>query len=293
VARLRAPAAGLLALVLVAGGALVPTTARTDAGQLPSRLGDREYWQLIESLSEPAGHFQSDNLVSNERLFQQVVPALREMPRAGVYVGVAPDQNFTYIAALEPRVAFIVDIRRDNLLTHLMYKAIFELAGDRLTFASWLFSRETPLGVTRRSSVDVMMTAFADVPPDKRRFEANLRRIQEQLTHRHRFPLTGEDLQSLRHIYGAFAEHGPELTYATSQGRGRRNMPTFGQLQAMTDLAGDVQSYLGRDDAYQVVRNLQRRNLVVPVVGDFAGPKTLRALGAWLTARGAAVTAFY
>jgi hypothetical protein len=70
-------------------------------------------------------------------------------------------------------------------------------------------------------------------------------------------------------------------------------MPTFGQLQAMTDLAGDVQSYLGRDDAYQVVRNLQRRNLVVPVVGDFAGPKTLRALGAWLTARGAAVTAFY
>src|SRR5688500_14779631 len=70
--------------------------------QLPSRLSDREFWRLVTEFSEPNGYFQSDNLVSNERALQNVVPALREFPRGGVYVGVAPDQNFTYIVALEP-----------------------------------------------------------------------------------------------------------------------------------------------------------------------------------------------
>jgi hypothetical protein len=290
---LRAPIAGLVALALACSPAFAPVAARPAGPGLPSKLPDRDFWQLIASLSEPGGHFQSDNLVSNERLFQQVVPTLRAMPRGGVYVGVAPDQNFTYIAALEPRMAFIVDIRRGNLVAHLLYKAIFELAGDRAEFASWLFSRETPRGVDRRSPVEALMAAFARVPPDEARIERNVHRIQEHLVRRHRFPLTAQDLESLRYIYGMFGRHGPELTYATSQGRGRRNMPTFGQLQAMTDLAGDAQSYLGRDDAFQTVRDLQRRNLVVPVVGDFAGPRALRALGAYLSEHGAAVTAFY
>jgi hypothetical protein len=39
----------------------------------------------------------------------------------GVYVGVGPYQNFTYISALDPDIAFVVDIRRKNLLHHLLY----------------------------------------------------------------------------------------------------------------------------------------------------------------------------
>ena len=38
---------------------------------------------------------------------------------------------------------------------------------------------------------------------------------------------------------------------------------------------------------------MQERNLIVPVVGNFAGPKALRAVGRWVRERGAMVSAFY
>jgi hypothetical protein len=38
---------------------------------------------------------------------------------------------------------------------------------------------------------------------------------------------------------------------------------------------------------------MESKNLIVPVVGDFAGPKALRAIGAWVRARRATVGVFY
>ena len=43
--------------------------SRTTAADLPARLGDQEYWQLLSDSSEPNGNFRSDNLVSNEIRF--------------------------------------------------------------------------------------------------------------------------------------------------------------------------------------------------------------------------------
>src|SRR5215813_9537478 len=109
---------------------------------LPERLSDIEFWNLITGFSEPGGYFRSDNFVSNESAFQRVIPALKKRIKpGGVYVGVGPDQNFTYVAAFGPRLAFIVDIRRQNMLLHLMYKALFELSSNRTEFLSKLFSR--------------------------------------------------------------------------------------------------------------------------------------------------------
>src|SRR6185369_4804307 len=98
-------------------------------------------WQLSQQLSEPNGFFRSDNVVSDEAIYPEVVPTLADDGRRhGVYLGVGPEQNFTYIAALDPRIAFIVDIRRGNLQLQLMYKALFELSSDRADFVSRLFS---------------------------------------------------------------------------------------------------------------------------------------------------------
>ena len=63
------------------------------------------------------------------------------MKPSGVYLGVGPEQNFTYIAAIRPRIAFITDIRRGNLHLHLMYKALFELSANRADFVARLFNR--------------------------------------------------------------------------------------------------------------------------------------------------------
>ena len=115
---------------------------------LPWRLTDREFWRLAVESSEPDGYFRSDTLTSNELLYQQVIPELVERTKpGGVYLGVGPEQNFTYMAALRPPMAIIFDIRRGNMLVQLMYKALFELAKDRADFVSMLFSRPRPQGL--------------------------------------------------------------------------------------------------------------------------------------------------
>jgi hypothetical protein len=121
-----------LILLFCIGSVSSTTTSQLAGDMLPERLSDQAFWDMTEAISEPNGYFRSDNLLSNEMRMQYVIPnlILRTQPR-GAYLGVGPEQNFTYIAALRPRIAFIIDIRRGNLHTHLMYKALFELAPDR------------------------------------------------------------------------------------------------------------------------------------------------------------------
>src|SRR5678816_1681412 len=116
---------------LVVWGAVSAPALLSD---LPERLTDQEFWALSQDSSEPGGYFRSadiTNLTSNELLFQHVVPDLVSRVKPGsVYLGVGPEQNYTYMVATRPKLAIIFDIRRGNLDTQLMYKAIFELAKD-------------------------------------------------------------------------------------------------------------------------------------------------------------------
>ena len=148
----------LLIASFIALIAVVPAVSRTvgaAGNNLPTHLSDQDFWRLSEELSEPNGYFRSDNLTSNELLFQRVIPALVQRTRpGGVYLGVGPEQNFTYIASLKPKMVFITDIRRGNLHLHLMYKALFEMASDRADFVGMLFSKKRPAGLTAQSTVD-------------------------------------------------------------------------------------------------------------------------------------------
>src|SRR5881409_1020163 len=132
-------------MLLFQSGLIFGPLRRVEAEKLPTELTDEEFWRLSSEVSEPDGNFRSDNLLSNESYFQFVIPKLKEMTLEDrVYMGVGPEQNFTYIAALKPRMAFILDIRRGNLELQLMYKALFELSADRAEFVSRLFARERP-----------------------------------------------------------------------------------------------------------------------------------------------------
>src|SRR6185436_21195080 len=97
-----APVALAVALVLAA-----PQLRAVDT--LPERIADEAFWKLIDNSSEPGGVFQSENFLSNETGFQAVIPGLKQSTKPGAYLGVGPEQNFTYVAALRPRIAFIVD----------------------------------------------------------------------------------------------------------------------------------------------------------------------------------------
>lgn len=287
--------AGLIAVLAMVAWSSGPAAGRR--GDLPERLSDQEFWKLTEDLSEPNGYFRSDNLVSNEQVFGRVVPDLvaRTKP-GGVYLGVGPEQNFTYIAAMKAKMAFIIDIRRGNLHLHLMYKAIFDLSADRADFLARLFTKPRPDGLTAQSTASDLFAAFEFAPtgPDEA-YRANLRAIEDVLVKKYKLPLGGEDLNGIGFVYRAFYTHGPSITWSTNLGGGNRGGRgvTYSLLMMQSDLQGQGLSYLAAEANYLLLKDLEARNLIVPVVGDFGGSKAIRAVGSYLKDRGATVSAFY
>ena len=141
-----------LILLLIIG---LPQPLQTEAEEVLT-LSDREFERLSLELSEEPGYFDTDNLISNEISCQQVLPKLKEITRAGqVYLGVGPDQNFTYIVQVRPATAVIIDLRRDNLVQHLYFKQVIEASKDRWQYLSLLFGKESPQDFRPDSSADV------------------------------------------------------------------------------------------------------------------------------------------
>ncbi len=272
-------------------GARTPAAPREP---LPAQLSDAAFWKMIGDFSEPGGVFHSDNLISNESTFQHVIPTLTMQSGArDVYIGVGPDQNFTYIAALAPRLAFIIDIRRQNLLLQLMYKAVFELSDDRADFLSRLFSRSRPPGLARTAPPEVLFEAFSEAAGDEILYRKNLQEVLDQLTKRHGFTLSPQDQESIEYVDRAFFLGGPDLRYSFPRQFGGRWFPSYAELMLETDAHGARHSYLATDDNYQTMRAMERRNLIVPLTGDFGGEKTIRSVGRYLKDHGAHVSWFY
>jgi len=63
------------------------------------------------------------------------------------------------------------------MLELLLYKALFELSQDRIEFASRLFSRPRPAGLSADPSPEVLFRAFEAMRPSKTQFDANFRLV--------------------------------------------------------------------------------------------------------------------
>jgi hypothetical protein len=59
------------------------------------------------------------------------------------------------------------------------------------------------------------------------------------------------------------------------------------------DDSGQNRSFLGTHANFVTVKELESRNLLVPVVGNFGGTKALRAVSSYLRRTGQTVSAFY
>jgi hypothetical protein len=271
------------------------------AAELPARLSDEAFWQLVTEFSEPGGRFPSDNFVSNELATQHVLSQLTKGRKAGgAYLGVGPEQNFTYIVALEPKIAFIVDIRRQNMIEHLMYKALIELSSDRAEFLARLFSRPRPPGPPgddKNSSIGALFDAFDQIEPDSQLFDENLSAIKDRLIKEHGFKLTKEDEASLAYVFRAFYVGGPSLGYSNVTfpvgSAAPRILPTYEELMTDTDENGQQRSYLATEENFLTLQRFEKNNLIVPLVGNFAGSAALRSVGEYLKEHNTSVSAFY
>src|SRR5438477_6840222 len=245
------------------------------ADPIPREIDARTFWRMMTDLSEQSGYFRFQ-FMSNEIEFPSVVADLKKTFKpGGVYLGVGPEQNFTYIAAIQPRIAFIFDIRRDNMIEHLIYKAIFETSANRSEFISKLFSRKPATAVPVNASAAALFGAYTAGRPDSPSFNQNLQSIRMVLS---RFPLNPKDLAEIEEIYGTITRTG---------------MYGYAQLMTATDDQGKSWSYLASEENFQFVREMERKNLIIPIVGNFAGPKAVRAVGTYLKQHGAGVTMFY
>jgi hypothetical protein len=266
------------------------------AADLPPRLSDETFWNMITEFSEDGGYFHSDNFTSNEITFQYVIPELtRNLSAGGVYLGVGPEQNFTYIVALRPKIAFIIDIRRQNMLEHLLYKALIESSGDRAEFLSRLFSRKRPPELGPTTPADALFASFRLEKADRQMFQQTLQAVKDVLIVKHGFPLSADDQKQIEYVFKAFYDHGPALRYSFTGASAAvlELFPTYEDVQTSTDFTGERRGYLATEANFRALAELERNNLIVPLVGDFAGPKTLSAVGRYLAAHGATVTAFY
>jgi hypothetical protein len=283
----------LLSAAMARGAAAQGTVSR-----LPDRLSDAEFWSLVDSISEPGGIFRiPDNFTSNEREIGQLFTTLRENgTRGGVYMGVGPEQNFTYISAIRPQMAFIVDIRRQAVMQHLMFKALFEMSADRAAFISLLFSKRRPAGLDSATTIQNIWQAYWNVPSDSTMWRSTYARMIELLTRAHGFRFTEDETEQLKWVFDNFFAYGPIITTRAGSGGGGGgvNQPTFADLTGYSnDASGTPRSFLSSEDNYAYVKDLHARNLIVPVSGDFAGPKAIRTIGAWLQSRGGILSAFY
>ena len=292
--------------IRVIGAALVAVLVLVQVGPaaqatLPRQLTDKEFWSLIGQLSEADGFFRSnsgspDNLLSNEREVSTVAARLgSQVKPGGVFLGVGPEQNFSYIAAMKPGIAFIADIRRGNLQLHLLYKALFEMSAGRADFVSRLFSRKRPAGLTASSSAAEVMNAHLQADPvDAAGFTANLKAVIDHLTTTRTIPLNEEDRAGIEYVYRNFYRFGPAINYTSSINSAVGGSGTYASIVSSIDSAtGRERTFLASEENFGLIKALESRNLIVPIVGNFAGPKALRAVGAYLRERGATVTAFY
>lgn len=285
----------LLATVLPYGCYPHSPVPDTHPDTLPARLTDAEFWKMVTDFSEPGGYFPSDNFLSNESGYQSVIPTLRKtlMP-GGVYLGVRPEQNFTYIVAFAPKMAFIIDIRRQNMLEHLFYKALMETAENRAEFLSRLFARPLPKEAMADATAEVLLHSYKLAKGRSFFFERNVKQVLDYLEKEKGFDLSHEDEAAIRHVARAFFESGPAITFTFIDRRSdSMRMPTYSDLITEDDGMSRNWNFLATEDQFRLVQRLQKNNLIVPLVGDFAGPKTIRSVARYTRQHGANVRVFY
>lgn len=288
----------LVLSALLASALVLQAGARGFQQPQATRLTDQEFWTLLSTFSEPDGTFHSENLVSNEARFQAILPGLSQRAAAGrAFVGVGSEQNFSYIVAARPLLAFIVDIRRGNLDLHLAYKALFEMSADRAEFVSRLFARPRPAGLIAASTARQIFDAYENVRPSQALFDENLNAIETRLMTKHGFALSAGDREGIRFVYGSWFNDGPDIHYqlntAGGRGRGGGGGVTYAELMTSDDGTGRNRSYLATEENFKLLKDLETRNMLVPVVGNFGGPKALRAVGGYLKSRGLTISTFY
>ncbi len=277
--------------------AIIMTSALITAGATRIELAGKDHKSfaaLSARLSESGGYFDSDNLISNETSLQHVLGKIKEMNLSGgVYMGVGPDQGFLYISKIRPKLALMIDIRRDNLLQHLLYKALFERARNRVEYMCLLFGKPVPKTAGwEQKTIKELVDYIDNTPSDAKFYEKTAAEIRREVQ-KFGISVSGSDLDTIAKVYQAFYEAGLDIRYSSHHRPPRSIYPTYRELILERDLAGRQQHYFNSEDDFQFLKKMQEQDLIVPLVGDLSGPQAVKAIGKYVAELKEKISAFY
>ena len=280
-----------IAVAVTLGLAWVGLAIRRPPPPLP-RPGFRALGALIESYSEPGGYFDTDNLISNETAYLQVADRLASLAPGGGYIGVGPDQNFSYIARTRPSWAFIVDVRRDNMLQHLLLNALLSRAPTPRDFLCVLLSRDCDPTRAVTDGIAELLGSVRSAAPRAGVMAQTLAAVETHISTLG-LELTETDRERIASILGGFYRRQLALRFKTHGRAPMPHHPTFESLLLARSATGRFGSYLDSAEDYAFIRALARDGRIVPLVGDFAGSHTLREVARFFEERSVRVAAFY
>jgi hypothetical protein len=272
--------------------AQLPASHARPAVAAATAVSRAEFAEYIKQWSEPEGFFDTDNFISNETSYLHVIPELqRRTAPGGVYIGVGPDQNFSYIARTKPSLAIIIDIRRQNMLQHLFLKALFELSPTRADFLALFFAKTVP-SVNRSSSLPDLLRAIRQARSSDALYQRDLADVKKKIAE-FGVTLSADDWMKIDYVYSSFHRDNLDLRFSSLGRNNASQYPTFESLLLETDRAGKLQNYLADEETFQWMKQFETDNRLIPIVGDFSGPHAFKAVGAFLIKNGLKVSTFY
>jgi len=282
--------AGLLAITIVL---TVRSAHEQPVAAANIQVSSAQFVKYIAEWSEPEGYFDSDNFISNETSYEHVTDELHARVRpGGVYLGVGPDQNFTYIVHTRPSLAVIIDIRRQNLLQHLLFKALFDQATSRADFLALLFARQKP-HLRAGAALDEIVRAVRASVSDEQLFKNDLESVNSLLIGTYKIRLTEEDLGKIAYTYRTFWQQNLDLRFSSIGRDNAMQYPTFESLLLETDRGGHYQNYLASDELFDWMKKFEKENRLIPIVGDFGGTQAFQNVSKFLKDNGLQVSTFY
>lgn len=253
-----------------------------------------EWVKLYHELSEPSGYFFNDNVVSNEIEYLTAEPALRCVPTGSVFLSVGPDQTLSYLGLCDCSLAFIVDVRRNNALLHFLYRAIFEIARSRSEWLSMLLGRlySSDCDPGPSASIEEVFSHATRRSPTKNDFNAVHERLITHLIEKFPGMFLPLDRNRLKHLHRWFWLKQLDITFEL-EGLHLRRYPTFQNLLRACSPDGKMLSFLAAEVVFQKIKRMEQDSRVIPVVGNFAGNFSLKAIGRKLHEEGQLIGAIY
>jgi len=156
---------------------------------------------------EPDGTFQDDNFTSNETEYAEFAALLEASgPRGGAYIGVGPEQNFSYMVAIRPKISFIRRHPAPGGDAAPDVQGDLRVVGGPRGVHLALFSLPRPAALDAHSTIEEIWRAFPTASGTDSCAMKRPRGGQGAVGRTHRFALSAKDLSQIEYVSRAFFE---------------------------------------------------------------------------------------